>query len=284
MGDLINKTKKQSFTGDAIQRIAIINVILFVFLSIVFGIQHNFLGGNSPFLSFVLNLFCLQNDTIFYSNLISVFTYFFSHLGFWHLVGNLFGLLIFGQVIQNLLGNFRVWHIYMLGGIISGAVVMLLNLFLFQSVAYTLIGASTAIFALMSAATYFAPNYIVYLWVIGPVRIKYLTLVLLVLRLVDVTFYKPPTIVAHVVGLFVGVVYIFLLQKGWDINDVLFKIKTPSKLHPASISKQKKEDKILATPSLKEERLNEILDKIKQSGFHSLSPDEKEFLKKYSDE
>ena len=77
----------------------------------------------------------------------SLISYMFLHGGFWHLLGNMWFLYIFGDNIEDQLGSLRYMLFYLLCGLISGIFQLLLN---FNSNIPT-IGASGAIAGVMGA-------------------------------------------------------------------------------------------------------------------------------------
>ena len=83
----------------------------------------------------------------FGEQVISFITFMFLHGGFWHLLGNMWFLYIFGDNIEDKLGHLRYLVFYFLCGIASGLFHILLN---FHSQAPT-IGASGAIAGVMGA-------------------------------------------------------------------------------------------------------------------------------------
>lgn len=85
---------------------------------------------------------------------ISLVTFMFLHGGFWHLLGNMWSLYIFGDNIEDRLGHFRYLVFYLLCGIASGLFHMSLNL---NSPVPT-IGASGAIAGVMGAYMISYPN------------------------------------------------------------------------------------------------------------------------------
>ena len=85
---------------------------------------------------------------------ISLITFMFLHGGFWHLLGNMWSLYIFGDNIEDRLGHFRYLAFYLLCGIASGLFHMSLNL---NSPVPT-IGASGAIAGVMGAYMISYPN------------------------------------------------------------------------------------------------------------------------------
>jgi len=79
--------------------------------------------------------------------LFSLFSFMFLHGGFWHLLGNMWSLYIFGDNIEDRLGSMRYLLFYLLCGLTSGLSHLLLNL---NSNVPT-IGASGAIAGVMGA-------------------------------------------------------------------------------------------------------------------------------------
>jgi membrane associated rhomboid family serine protease len=77
----------------------------------------------------------------------SLFSFMFLHGGFWHLLGNMWFLYIFGDNVEDRLGPFRYLVFYVLCGIASGLSHLFLN---WQSLTPT-IGASGAIAGVMGA-------------------------------------------------------------------------------------------------------------------------------------
>ena len=81
------------------------------------------------------------------SNLISLLTYMFLHGGFWHLLGNMWSLYIFGDNIEDRLGPLRFLGFYLLAGCLSG----LVHLVLHPDSQIPTVGASGAIAGVMGA-------------------------------------------------------------------------------------------------------------------------------------
>ena len=77
----------------------------------------------------------------------SLFSFMFLHGGFWHLLGNMWSLYIFGDNVEDRLGPFRYLVFYLLCGVASG----LSHLFLNWHSSIPTIGASGAIAGVMGA-------------------------------------------------------------------------------------------------------------------------------------
>ncbi len=86
--------------------------------------------------------------------ILPVLSFMFLHGGFWHLLGNMWSLYIFGDNVEDRLGHFRYLLFYLLCGIASGLVHLLFNV---NSNVPT-IGASGAIAGVMGAYLILHPN------------------------------------------------------------------------------------------------------------------------------
>jgi hypothetical protein len=81
------------------------------------------------------------------ANFVSLFTFMFLHGGFWHLLGNMWSLHIFGDNIEDRLGPLRYLGFYLLAGVLSG----LVHLVLHPQSQIPTVGASGAIAGVMGA-------------------------------------------------------------------------------------------------------------------------------------
>ena len=155
------------------------------------------------------------------------------------------------------------------------------------------IGASAAICAVMFMITATVPNYELNFILIGPVKIKYILLVLVVFDLLNIAnLDNMGGHVSHLGGSAFG--YWFFLRDRQGKNPAggfnrLISVFSPRKGKRSNLRKTPggkrrfvpDEDYNLEKKS-KEEELNAILDKIGKSGYESLSKDEKDKLFRYS--
>jgi hypothetical protein len=90
--------------------------------------------------------------------------------------------------------------------------------------------------------------------------------------------------IAHLAGAFFGFIFIKLLQNGWDLsrilNNPLNKSKrTPfKKVHKNYSKPTSKPSSRIVVKDKTQQQIDEILDKISQSGYDCLTQEEKEFL------
>jgi membrane associated rhomboid family serine protease len=207
-------------------------------------------------------------------------TYMFMHAGPLHILFNMLMLYWFGQIFEDFLGKKRTLGLYFLGGLTGAALYILcyntLPYFTHDDAAATstLVGASASVMAVIVATATQLPNYEISIIFIGPVKLKWLVLFFLVLDFLGTIGPNAGGEIAHLGGALIGFVYIKQLQKGHDwIAGIANIFKAKPKLKVVSKNSSGK-----STGKPRQEEIDLILDKISQSGYDSLSKQEKEIL------
>ncbi|MEL7148804.1 MAG: rhomboid family intramembrane serine protease [Bacteroidota bacterium] len=287
-------------------RLILINVFVFVFVNIVFllvprmtfyaffqnlAMPTNLLNGSDGAVGYIAP-FIYKPWTFF--------TAFFTHEGFGHILYNMLALYWFGKLIRDFLGDRKLLALYFLGGIIGSlSMLILYNVIpIFSSEAYGIgYGASAAVFAIMVAAATKFPEYQFNLLFFGPVRIKYIVLVLVLLSLFRLKGDNVGGEVAHLSGTLMGFLYIKQLHRGLDLGkpilavaDFIVKLFQPrpkikvthrsGKRRAGNKTSSRKGSKFSGSSvdNPPQEEIDAILDKISQSGYDSLTKDEKQKL------
>lgn len=207
-------------------------------------------------------------------------TYMFMHADLWHILFNMLWFYWFGQIFEEFLGKKRTLGLYLMGGL-AGAFLYILsyNVFPFfthanAALGSSLVGASAAVMAIMVATATQLPNYIVSIFIIGPVKLKWLVLFFILLDFFGVLGPNAGGEIAHLGGALLGFIYIKQLQQGNDMVAYFANLFKPkSKLKVVSKSQGKR-----ANGAPRQEEIDLILDKISRSGYDSLSKQEKEIL------
>lgn len=233
-------------------------------------------------------------------------THMFLHEGFWHLLWNMLGLYWFGRIVGDLLGDRRVLPIYLLSGLAGG-----LAYFIMANVASGLgfgsfaLGASAAFMGMLVVAGVTAPDYMITLLLLGEVRLKFIVLFFLIIDLVTISNgYNSGGSFGHLGGALMGFLIAQQLRNGndwtapiaraWDsivsFLENLFTSRRPKPkvayrnpdLKKQTVGKQTRSSGRRGEPTSDDlshqEQLDAILDKIKLTGYDSLSASEKEFL------
>jgi hypothetical protein len=157
----------------------------------------------------------------------------------------------------------------------------------------TLHGASGSVMAILLAATLYAPNIILNVFGIFPVKLKWITAFFILVDLINIPLSNSGGHIAHIGGALFGC-FFALHQKG----QISFKLFEPViKMNPKPKHKFKVEmnqgvgKKSSASVSYgssnqapTQEEIDAILDKISKTGYDRLSKEEKDILFKASQE
>jgi len=287
--------------NNAVVQLIIINVAIFVVVNLLrvflfFGSADTFYPVFRSFLALPSNL-----DTLIIRPW-TLITYMFTHEGFLHILFNMLWLYWFGRLIQEYLGSKKVIGLYVMGGLAGGLLYILVyNMHpFFEEVARTstLVGASAGTTALVVGAAVFMPNFTLYLLLLGPVKIKYIAAVVVFLSIIGTTGANAGGEFAHLGGAAMGWLFISQVRKGndiggWVISSIHFirdLFKPQPKIRVSHRSRPKKKSRTYASAgrsaakkaghadTTSQDEIDAILDKISQSGYESLSKEEKQKL------
>lgn len=293
---------KQQFSyGNTLTRIILVNVGAFVVLTLLHLILAP-TAGKDVYNS-IREFFCISAD--WKHNLTHpwvLITHMFLHEDFWHILWNMILLYWFGRIVGDLLGDKRILPIYLICGFAGG-----LTYFAWAvAVGHTgyALGASAAFMGIIAVAGMTAPDYIISLLFLGNVRLKYIVIFFVFLDIFAISWSQPNTggHFGHLGGAVMGFILATQLQRGNDLTaPVAGWIESVSNFFQNIFSNDRPKPRMAyKNPKVKQkaragraakgshasdsndlshqEKLDAILDKIKQSGYDSLSKKEKEFL------
>ena len=288
--------------NNALTWLIIINGTVFILLNFI-HIVYFFSEVPADFFQHqILDWFCLPASLEKLSTRPWVlFTYMFSHLGVWQLISSLLWLWSFGYILQDLTGNRKLIPIYLYGGFV-GAIFFLLtnNIFPVLSqqvdVMPPMMGAGAALMAVAVGTTTLAPDYRIFPMINGGIPLWVLTLIFAAIDYATIASSSAGLGVAHLAGGAMGFIFIKQLGKGNDLGQWMIDLLewfdnlfNPEKKNFNRPQKDKlyyssKEAPFKKVPNLTQQKLDDILDKINQEGYHMLTDEEKSFLKKASKE
>ena len=237
-------------------------------------------------------------------------TYSFVHVGVWHLVANLYGLYLFGPRLERAWTTRKFTWFYLVCGL-GGVVFELLFLRL-----GTLLGASAAVFGVMTAYAMQWPDDEVHLLFVIPLRVRTLAAGLFVFNLVmgiaatggsdgsgtNIAYF------AHVGGVIAAYLYM-RMAASTSMDQVRQRVANlpdadePPRAIPRSLPRRERSDDVddivakskaivakrpvAVTPSPrrregKGDELNRVLDKISEHGIASLTREERRLLEEMS--
>lgn len=282
---------------NGLMQLLVINLVIFVVL-LILEVVLTLSGFKSLYDSIVLQLMMPSDVGMFFTRPWTLFTYFFTHTGFFHILFNMLFLYWFGRLIAEYLGNRKVVSLYILGGIAGGLFFMLiynvLPFFQDRVANSAMLGASAGVFAVTVGAATLIPNYTFVLFLIGPVKIKYIAIFYVFVSFVQTIGNNAGGELAHLGGALVGFIFIKQLQGGidwgkpvWAVLDFfggLFtkrsKIKVSHSNRGSSRSAYNSNTgrTININSRTDQNEIDAILDKISESGYESLSKEEKQKL------
>lgn len=285
----IKKEIKEKFkNGDILTRLIFINVGIFIAVSIILVCfkLFNLSGDWLTYLMFPASLhrFIITPWTIL--------TYMFIHSGLIHLLFNMVTLYWFGQLFLNHCTQKDLMGIYLLGGI-SGALFYLLCFNIFPVFANSVFssyvcGASAAVMAIVVAVGTIDPERVVRLLFID-IKVKWIALTMVLLSFIEIAGNNAGGEITHLGGALVGFLYGYQLQRGNNITKGIssiidkivdfFSFSKKTKINVKHNQTRHESDYDYNYRKKQEnDRIDQILDKIKRSGYDSLSEDEKKQL------
>jgi membrane associated rhomboid family serine protease len=283
--------------NNAHAQLIIINVAVFLVLGVLYVFSRilNFEG----FFSIIHDQFTIPPRLPdFILRPWTIITYAFAHslTDIFHILFNMLFLYWFGKLFIEYLGSDKLIAIYVLGALAAGITYLLVfntvPFFKEQANFPGMVGASGAVFAVMVATATLIPDYTFYLMFLGPVRIKYIAAFYIVLSFLGSVGSNAGGNVAHLGGALMGFIYVKQLQAGVDwggwITAVIYWVKDLFKSQKkVKVTYRKNEaatngKKNVNASGISQKEIDEILDKISDGGYESLTKEEKEKLFKAS--
>ncbi len=283
---------KQSFKmGGVVTRLIYINIGVFLVVRILYAV-YTLSFNNSYFpLTTWLSVPASPENLIFQPW--SLITYMFLHFEFMHILFNMLTLFWFGRIFLQYFNPRQLLGVYFMGGI-SGALLYILSYNLFPALqnfapSAIMMGASASVMAIIFASAKYSPNFKVHLLFIGPVKLIHLAIVLLIMDVIGVGAMKNTGgHLAHIGGALFGLFFASRVIKGNDITlrfnrfmDNLVSIFSRKPKMKVTHSKNKRpmnDMEYNAEKRKKQSDIDHILEKIKASGYDSLTKQEKEDL------
>ncbi|MDE6048433.1 MAG: rhomboid family intramembrane serine protease [Paramuribaculum sp.] len=256
INEALSFLKKQS----ALTWLIAANVLIFIALRITAVIFH--LCGNSGFEEILLQYLELPSSPLLLLlRPWTPVTYMFCQFDAWHLVFNMLVLYWIGKILAMAVGPKRLAWIYLLGGL-TGAIIFTGVSAIAPGIGYGdyLTGSSASVFAVMTATAVIMPKIRVNLVLIGEIQLRWVVITLIIIDLcLGAGGENVGGHIAHLGGVIAGALYPLLHKR-------LSHKRKPMSINPVSSSADDMRN------------LDEILDKIKQSGYASLTANERKQL------
>ena len=207
-------------------------------------------------------------------------SYMFVHVDFWHFLFNMLMLWMFGSEVADWMGTKHFTAMYFFCGIF--AAVFSLVMCIVGMSDNPIIGASGALMGIFVAYYKFFPDRVILMFMFFPMKIKYAMWVMVAIDVFMAPSGDGVAHLAHLGGVVGGFIYMYLYNEGFQ---KIRENRGPRvKVHKGGRSSKPKEPE--TSEALEGEvfyvdgqkRMDEILKKVKQSGIHSLSESERQFL------
>ena len=282
---IVDEIKRSYHHGGVLTKFIYVNIGVFIVVRLL-QVFFSFAGGpgaDYPLLMWVsvpsdLGTLLIKPWTML--------TYMFVHYEFIHFIFNVLVLYWFGQLFMMFFSSRQFVGVYFLGGI-AGAVLFIIVSNLIPALNHSiLMGASASIMALLFAASVYRPNFTVYLMFFGQVKLKYIALVYFIIDLISISaLQNAGGHFSHIGGAALGWYFAKQLMKGRDMTVGFSRLadKIEGLFHKKSrmsvTYKRPMTDMDYNARKIKKQaELDRILEKIKRSGYDSLSKNEKKTL------
>jgi len=210
-----------------------------------------------------------------------VFTYMFLHGSLLHLLFNLLAIWMFGLPIESQWGSRQFLKFYLICGV--GAA--LINVAMAPGSQVPVIGASGAIYGLLVAFAMMFPEAVVYLYAFFPVKAKHMAILFGVMEFFASATNATPGVArfAHLGGMLVGYVYLrwwwVLKMKATALGRGIAERRVALSERPSGRAGRPASRAMTYEEEMAE--VDRILDKILERGEASLTPEERNVLKRH---
>ena len=215
--------------------------------------------------SFLVEWFSVYPDSLPKSlEIWRLITYQFLHGGIGHIFFNMLGLFFLGPTLERYWGSKRFLAFYLLCGAAGGLFYILLVAVGFLP-ALQMVGASGAILGMLAACAILFPQFVVFIVLFPvPIRVAAVAFTAIYLAAVITRGTNAGGDAAHLAGMAAGALYVF--SQGWR-DRIRFKIQSG------------RQQKKTAQQRNLQVELDRILQKVHESGIHSLTRKERNILK-----
>lgn len=293
MAGIFDDLRRTFRQGNIVVRLIFINVAAFVLCTLLSVLLGLFTVDATELLR---NLYLPADLLQLLRRPWTLITYMFMHAGIWHLLGNMLWLYWFGRLFLYFFSSKHLRGLYVVGGLLGGLLYIVaynvLPIFEGHLYSATLVGASASVLAIAIATAVREPEYQINLMFIGPVRLKYFALFIVLFDILYVGSNNAGGHIAHLGGALAGWWFATGISKGYDITrwanvcmDAIAGLfskrerkprKPKMKVHTTNARTADYEYN--ARKKAQSDEVDRILDKLKQSGYSSLSEEEKRRL------
>ena len=286
MENILNNFRREFNKETTLNKLIYLNIGVFLLFSIlsVFSFMFQF-----SIIIFLKKFYLPANLSILIHQPWSFISYMFIHSGFFHLLFNMLWLHFGGKLFLQHLNPKQLLSTYILGGFFGGSLFIISYNYVpaFQQLSNgaSAVGASASVFAIMIAIATYTPNYAVQIPFIGFTKLKYIAIFLVTMDILSIPKGNAGGHIAHLGGALFGYIYIKQMKKGRNISiDFSYLLKQLLNIFQTKreVNKEHKRSKsdyrFNCNKANKQKKIDKILEKIANSGYESLSKEEKATL------
>jgi len=216
-----------------------------------------------------------------------------------NMLSNMLWLWVFGYVLQDLTGNNKIIPIYIYGGLL-GAIFFIATNYSLPNLKPVigdsfLIGSNAATMAIAIAVTCLTPTFRFFKNLNGGIPLWIVTVIYVAIDLLGLANLSTAALaLSHIGGGLAGFLFVYFLRRGKDgslwMNNLyswFMNLFNPYKKSGAAHSIKEKvfysvgnKNPYKKISTVTQQRVDEILDKINQQGYHFLTDEEKDILKR----
>ena len=271
--ELKDKLKYSLSVMGQLQKLIVINIIFFIIPLLL----NTFLWLFELKDISIIDYFVVEADLM---SLIfkpwSLITYGFLHGSFSHLFWNMIMLFYFGNILVNYFGDKRLLNVFF-NGILFGGIIYIIsyNLFpVFTGVSSKMIGSSAGVMAVLFYIASYNPNHTIRFFFFN-IPVLLIAVFLLLADIIQIPMENSGGHIAHLGGALTGFL-MFRSFKGIDFVNIYTRFTTKKN------NKKIKRNKTFSGSNFDQKKIDSILDKISESGYESLTKEEKNYLFKAS--
>ncbi len=277
--DFIKELRIKWITGSMLIKLVFVNVAVFLLLHLLTFV----LGFTSLNPEKALLMVELPSDLGSFLRVPwTIITYMFSQYDLLHILFNMLWLYWFGEIFLLADSSKSMLALYLYGGLGGGILFMLC--YTMFGLYGLIIGSSASVLAIVVATAVRHPDYKMNLLLLGEISLKWVAIATIVIDFISIGGSNSGGHIAHIGGAIMGIWYALAQKNGIDItrpyciaadriinlrNRLFDRIYKFYGAKPAFRSSKSKPD---------EACLDEILDKVKKSGYGSLTKQEKDRL------
>jgi len=286
MGSIISSIRQRFDGGSILTKLIYINVGMFLLIRLTAIVLMLFNMSGFPYLQY---LQMPSSPELLLYRPWTLITYMFTHYDFLHILFNMLWLYWFGGLFLQFFNERQLGGLYVIGGIAGGLLFMLAyNIFpYFRNAASCsfLMGASASVMAIVFAVSFYQKDMEINLFLLGRMKLIYLALLSFAIDLLAMTSANAGGHIAHIGGALLGIWFASLIKQGKDmtspINGIIDRLVNLSKRKPkmrVTYYRPETDYEYNTRKHQEQADIDTILDKLKRSGYESLSSEEKKKL------